>query len=256
MNTPFSSDSLKKLLVKKKTARLAELKKALKTTARITVFRKLRTLSSLTSYSHGGAYYTLHSIARFNQQGLWSCKEALFSKYGTLKNTIREWVNQSKAGYFEKELQKLLQVVVRVPLSNLLREKTIARLKNSGRFLYVSPDPVVQEQQKQAREKEDVFGKPAEPAVLHHELKAAWVLFFSLLDERQKRFYAGIESLRRGRGGDSLVAELFDVDAGTVTRGRRELLSGHVDKDRIRKMGGGRHPLEKKDRTSPKSSLT
>lgn len=256
MNTPLSPDSLKKLLVKKKIAKLTALKKALNTTARITVFRKLRVLSSLTSYSHGGAYYTLPSIARFNRRGLWSFRSALFSKYGTLKNTIREWVNQSRAGYFEKELQKLLQVVVRVPLSNLLREKTIARVKLSGLFLYVSPDPVVQKQQKQAREKEEVFGKPAEPTVLHHELKAAWVLFFSLLDERQKRFYAGLESLRRGRGGDDLVAELFDVDAGTVARGRHELLSGHVDKDRIRKAGGGRNPLEKKDLTSPKSSLT
>lgn len=254
MTTPFNPDSLKKLLVRKKTAKLTELKKVLNTTARITVFRKLRALSSLNSYSHGGAYYTLPSIARFNQRGLWFWKEALFSKYGTLKNTIREWVNQSRTGYVEKELQKLLCVVVRVPLSNLLREKTIARFKFSGRFLYVSPDPLVQKRQKQAREKEEVFGKPSEPAVLHHELKAAWILFFSLLDERQKRFYAGLESLRRGRGGDNLVAELFDLDPGTVIRGRQELLSGEVDHNRIRKSGGGRPPVEKKDPISLKPS--
>lgn len=256
MNTPFDPNSLKKLLMKKKIAKLAELKKTLNTTARITVFRRLRVLSALTSYSHGGAYYTLPSIARFNQQGLWHCKRAIFSKYGTLKNTIREWVHQSQAGYFEKELEKLLHVIVRVPLSNLIREKTIERKKISGLFLYLSPDSDIRRQQIAAREREEAFGKPAEPTVLHHELKAALILFFSLLDERQKRFYAALESLKRGRGSDKAVAELLGIDMGTVARGRQELLSGQVDKDRIRKTGGGRKPMEKKDPISQKLSLT
>jgi hypothetical protein len=36
--------------------------------------------------------------------------------------------------------------------------------------------------------------------VLAHELKAAIILFFSLLDERQRRFFAGLESLKIGLG--------------------------------------------------------
>ncbi len=35
-----------------------------------------------------------------------------------------------------------------------------------------------------------------------NELKAAIVLFYSLLDEQQRRLYAGLESLRLGHGGD------------------------------------------------------
>lgn len=250
----YDAEDLKDLIKSHKIATLEDLKRRLKTTASSTVFRKLRELSSLTSYSHGGAYYTLPSIPRFNRQGLWSKDSVHFSKEGTLKNTIRTWVIQSEVGYFEKELENILQVVVRVPLSNLVREKSIQREKVSGLFLYLSPDRI--RQQIAARRKQEAFGKPAEPAVLHHELKAALVLFFSLLDERQKRFYAALESLKRGRGSDKAVAKLLGIHVGTITRGRRELLSGHVDKDRIRKSGGGRQAVEKKDPTSSKSSPT
>jgi hypothetical protein len=38
------------------------------------------------------------------------------------------------------------------------------------------------------------------------ELKAAMILFFSLLDERQRRLYAGLEAHKLGYGGDRKVA--------------------------------------------------
>ena len=56
------------------------------------------------------------------------------------------------------------------------------------------------------------------------ELRAAIVLFFSVLDEKQRRLYAGLEALKTGRGGDARIAELLGLDGGTVARGRRELL--------------------------------
>ena len=78
------------------------------------------------------------------------------------------------------------------------------------------------------------------------ELRAAIVLFFSLLDEQQRRLYAGLEALKTGRGGDGRIAELLGVDVGTVARGRRELLAQDVEADRVRRAGGGRPALEKK----------
>ena len=51
---------------------MVELKAALETQVAMTVFRKLRPLSYLSSYSHRGKYYTLAEIARFDQLGLWS----------------------------------------------------------------------------------------------------------------------------------------------------------------------------------------
>ena len=39
---------------------------------------------------------------------------------------------------------------------------------------------------------------------MSHELQAAIILFFSVLDEKQRRLYAGLESQKFGHGGDRL----------------------------------------------------
>jgi len=59
-----------------------------------------------------------------------------------------------------------------------------------------------------------------------NELKAALIIFFSTLDEKQRRLYAGYESLKIGHGGDKRIADLLDIDPKTVAKGRRELLGG------------------------------
>jgi hypothetical protein len=50
------------------------------------------------------------------------------------------------------------------------------------------------------------------------ELKAAIVLFFSLLDERKRRLYASLESLKWGHGGYHKVANLLGLDEKTVSK--------------------------------------
>ena len=74
------------------------------------------------------------------------------------------------------------------------------------------------------------------------------ILFWSLLDEQQRRLYAGLESMKLGAGGDRSLAELLEVDVGTVARGRKELLSGDILRDRVRRVGGGRMAVEKNAR--------
>ena len=76
-------------------------------------------------------------------------------------------------------------------------------------------------------------------------------MFFTLLDEKQRRLYAGLESFKFGHGGDLKLAELLGIDVGTVARGRRQLAAQDVEIEGIRKAGGGRKPVEKK---RPKSS--
>jgi len=72
-------------------------------------------------------------------------------------------------------------------------------------------------------------------------------LFYSLLDEKQRRLFAGLESLKQGHGGDRHIAGLLGLDAHTVSKGRRELLeSDQIDRDRVRQKGAGRKPVEKK----------
>jgi len=43
-------------------------------------------------------------------------------------------------------------------------------------------------------------------------MKAAIILFYSLLDEQQRRLYAGLESMKLGHGGDSVLAEVLGLD--------------------------------------------
>jgi hypothetical protein len=86
------------------------------------------------------------------------------------------------------------------------------------------------------------------------EMRAAIVLFFSLLDEKQRRLYAGLESLKTGRGGDAQIADLLGLQIGTVARGRQDLLQQDVEVERVRRAGGGRKALEKKRRKSSSAS--
>ena len=86
----------------------------------------------------------------------------------------------------------------------------------------------------------------ANPDLAEEEAKAVVLLFISSLNERQRRLYAGLESLKLGYGGDRYIAELFGMDSHTVARGRRDLEEGDWDPERVRAEGGGRSPLEKK----------
>jgi len=77
--------------------------------------------------------------------------------------------------------------------------------------------------------------------------KAALLLFFSTLDEHQRRLYAGLEALRVGHGGDQWIASLTGLDVHTVARGRRELCAHDLEPlDAIRHRGAGRPMVEKK----------
>jgi hypothetical protein len=78
------------------------------------------------------------------------------------------------------------------------------------------------------------------------ELRAGIILFFSLLDEKQRRLYAGMEAAKLGHGGDQKIAGLLGLDPHTVAKGRLELLGGSVERGCVRNAGAGRKPVEKK----------
>jgi hypothetical protein len=245
----MDAEQIRKLLLDQKIATMPELKQVLGTKVDVTVFRKLHELSYRTSYSHNGKYYTLDEIAGFDALGLWSFRAVWFSKYGTLVRTCVALVNGSEAGYTGDELEAVLHVEVKDPLRKLAHEGRIAREKLEGRFLYLSADAAKGERQLRARKSpgvgvRELFGGGLR--VLPNELKAAIVLFFALLDEKQRRLYAGLESLKLGHGGDRKIADLLGLDPGTVAKGREELLSQDIETDRVRGVGAGRKTTEKK----------
>jgi hypothetical protein len=250
----YHSEVLKGLIVKNKMATMVEMKEVMGTAVDATIFRKLRELSYLRSYSHRGKYYTLPEVARFNEQGLWSCRDVYFSKQGSLLNTIEHHVNDAVAGYFEYELESLLHVVVRVALLKLLKDNKIFRQKLSGRYLYCSTRIQRRKRQSSERKKQQAIAdsalEPMSSQILYQEGKTLVELFVSLLDEKQRRLYAGLESIKLGHGGDKKIAQLFGLDMHTVAKGRKELWSGEIDTDRVRRVGGGRKYMEKKRRKS------
>lgn len=249
-NQRYHSKELKKLIVKNKMATMLEMKKAMGTTVDATIFRKLRELFYLRSYSHRGKYYTLPDVVRFNEQGLWLCRGVHFSKQVSLLNTIEHHVDYSISGYFEHELESLLHVGVRVAVLKLLKENRISRQKVSGRYLYCSPRMKKLKRQCSDRKKQQAIADaalgPVGSEVLFQEGKTLIELFVGLLDEKQRRLYAGLESIKLGHGGDQKIAHLFGMDMHTVAKGRKELWNGEIETDRVRRVGGGRKFLEKK----------
>lgn len=246
----YHAENLRTLLQQRKIATMEELKEALGSTADATVFRKLSALGYRSSYSHRGRYYTLDELARFDALGLWSFRQVFFSRFGTLVATAEELVRSAEAGYDVSEAEAVLQVEPKGALVSLVRDGRLQRQKVGGRYVYLAPDAATARAQLSARAVYDAetSGSGLGPGLraLPEELKAAIVLFYSLLDERQRRLYAGLEAMKVGHGGDAQVAELLGLDPATVARGRRELLSGDIETGRVRRVGGGRHPVEKK----------
>lgn len=235
--------------MRNKIATLDELKQALGTAVDVTVFRKLKPLDYLTSYSHRGRYYTLREIARFDDHGLWSRAEVWFSRFGTLGATAEAFIDRSRYGYFADELAPALHVEVQDALRQLTQQGRVSRQIVSGRYLYSALDPTLQRRQLLARRTVELLPTVVEASRLDlpaGQVKAAILLFYSLLDEQQRRLYAGLESLKLGRGGDRQLADFLDLDPHTVARGRQQLLAQDVEVERARKAGGGRKRVGKK----------
>src|SRR5947208_2232271 len=94
---------------------------------------------------------------------------------------------------------------------------------------------------RQAHERGAV-GRPEVPQELHESIH----VLLSVLNEKQRRLYLGLESIRLGHGGDFEVARMAGVNVKTVAQGRRQLLARNVTAERIRQAGVGRPALKKK----------
>ena len=218
--------------------------------SRRTAFRKLKDLHARTSYSHRGGYYTLDELADFDEHGLWAFADVRFSRAGTLVATAEAFVNHAEAGHFVDELDNRLGVGTQDALRKLVGDGRLTRHKLAGQFLYCATDHAQETHQLRARRllmATPGLGRPLPDAdLMPEELRAAIVLFASLLDERQRRLFAGLESLKCGWGGDRRIASLLGIDPSTVATGRRQLVERDVEVDRVRRAGGGRPPTEKK----------
>ena len=254
MNTPkYHLQALTQFFDRHKVATLDDLRQSLGNPARCTVFRKLSDLQYLSSYSHRGKYYTLQSIARFSEQGLWSFRSVWFSRFGNLLQTCQALVHHSETGYSAGELKDIVQVKTKHALTQLVRDGRLSRKTFDSVYVYLSGQKDVASRQIDARnallQQSPAALMVANPDLATAEAKALLVLFCSMLNEKQRRLYAGLESLKLGHGGDAHIASILGMDPHTVAKGRKELMDADLSpSDRVRAKGAGRLSQEKKRR--------
>lgn len=91
--------------------------------------------------------------------------------------------------------------------------------------------------------------KPHPDRALHRRIN----LLASRLDEQQRRWFAGLEAMRIGRGGQHLIAQVTGLNRHTIARGCRELQADLQSRPvgRVRRVGGGRPAAEARDPALP-----
>jgi hypothetical protein len=124
--------------------------------SRCSIFRDLQKIGYISSYNKAGSYYTLKSIAQFDNDGIWQHEGVFFSCHGSLKQTLKHMVDISAAGHTHPELQHILGLRVHNTLLDLVSAKAIEREMFEGLYVYTHNNPEIKlcqldERQKQSR---------------------------------------------------------------------------------------------------------
>ena len=123
----FKATSLLPLFRRRRIATMVEMKATLGTTVDRTVFRKLSEFPYLSSYSHRGKFYAIEALAQFDERDLWTCRGVHFSRFGSLIDTVEQFVTRSDRGFLASELAAELQVQTKEPLLKLVTLQRLAR---------------------------------------------------------------------------------------------------------------------------------
>ena len=149
---PSFPDKIRKLLQSNRVMSLKQLRHELGKRPRSSLFRDLKKLDLVTSYTHAGQYHALKSAARFDADGLWFFDQAGFAKYGTLKNTLIQIISNAQAGMTQKELKSLLRIKVQNTLTHLVQSNAVERqLLPKSIYVYLSVEKHKAEDQLQRR---------------------------------------------------------------------------------------------------------
>ena len=107
----------------------------------ITARRQLKKWRAYTSFNMNGRYYTLPEIPRFDENGIWKYQRILFSKHGTLTETISHLIGRSEKGLSAREIAQVVEVAPNSSVfSRLQHLPGIRREKHQGRFVYFSEE--------------------------------------------------------------------------------------------------------------------
>jgi hypothetical protein len=118
------------------------------------------------SFTHNGRWYTLHSIPRFSNQGLWFYDDIGFSKAGSLTRTLVALIEASRSGMTAEQLGQSLRGRCHSVLVGLYRSGRIERQRHGRSHIYLSADVKTAEAQRRGLVSTEAALLPAEIAVM------------------------------------------------------------------------------------------
>ena len=132
----------------------------------VSVRRFLSNTGYYSSFTHNSSWYTLSTIPRFGQEGLWFYQDIGFSRAGSLTRTIETLITASAAGMSADKLQGKLRCRCHTVLVQMYRKGRIRREKFGRSYIYLAAEPDTAACQLRAIEGKEALRFPAEIAVL------------------------------------------------------------------------------------------
>ena len=172
--------------------------------SRSTVLRRLEEHGYHSSYNHSGKFLTINEVAEFDSRGLWTWNVARFSKFGSLKETVWNYVKDSSQGMTHAELVTLLGVRAHNSLLELVEEKWLRRERLGPAFVYLSRTPSVRKEQ--VRRRKALLKESKKPCPTSRQIIVT--LLELIADPRAPRHQI---VLRCQRSGVSVSREMVDV---------------------------------------------
>ncbi|MEA1922586.1 MAG: hypothetical protein U9N63_08010 [Pseudomonadota bacterium] len=154
------------LLEKKKIVKFGEIQKILGEVSRITTCRYLQQVPYMRSYNFNGSWYTHRNQVKFDRHGLYSHGDVHFSRDGSMTDTVKRMVRESKTGYTQRELQAILHVRVQVALLATVRKRKLCRERIGGIYVYIHCDDSIGKSQLQRRYNEITSSKKKANSIL------------------------------------------------------------------------------------------
>ena len=119
-----------------------------------TLFNKLKEHEYYTSYNSRGQYITLEDTPTFDDMGIWKYKQAMFSKWRNVEETIHHIVDMSPAGLTPGEITKILRIRTHNQLVKCRRKGTLVSKRYGRNMVYYSTDEETRRNQTKKRESE------------------------------------------------------------------------------------------------------
>lgn len=190
-------EQLKKLFEQKRCLTLTDICTELGSSER-TAKRYLASLNYYSSYSHNRKWYTIASISKFNRDGLWAYNSIYFSKYGTLKNTILHWIDESRSGLTSGELSQKLGVTCYSVLNQFHKYGGLDRIKTGRGFVYLSRNADKRNQQRSVLATREALSPQITVLVLIERIKRPEASFVELSRAlRQQNMTVSAEAIER-----------------------------------------------------------